>query len=521
MKKTLFKTMAMVLACVLVIGSLTACSKSTKTVENSTSDVSTDSTTVTEGANSEEAKESVPADTYNASMIYLTRVDPPAAEVTKLQDAINVLTKKDLNTEVTLIPMTVGNYFSQASLLLGSGEEYDIVPMLADWAATFTQGQYVLDLTNYLDKMPDLVAAVGEDNVKACSTGSYNWGVPTMKEQINPLGFIMNADIVNKLGIDVSTIKSYDDMTAIFAKVHEAYPDMDVYGGYAGITPVLKFNDMDTLGDRFGVLMNYGQSTKVTNYYESDEFMKLAKLMRSWYEAGYVSKDFATSQDYGDALVGAGNLFCYVSPCKPDTQQESSGSSGVQIAVAVVEQGVKSTSTVAGFNYAIAGSCKDPDRAAALMNYIYSSPEINDILTWGIEGQDWAETSDGLADYPQGVTADTVTFHNGLGWAQPNQFLAHIWTGNDPDIWNKYGTFNDSAKVSAALGFCADLSTLADQVSACNAVLSEYGNSIGAGSVDPDTTIKEMNDKLYAAGLQNIIDLKQKQLDEWLANNKK
>ena len=37
------------------------------------------------------------------------------------------------------------------------------------------------------------------------------------------------------------------------------------------------------------------------------------------------------------------------------------------------------------------------------------------------------------------------------------------------------------------------------------------------GILDPDTAIKEMNDAMYAAGLQTVIDEKQKQLDAWLA----
>ena len=36
--------------------------------------------------------------------------------------------------------------------------------------------------------------------------------------------------------------------------------------------------------------------------------------------------------------------------------------------------------------------------------------------------------------------------------------------------------------------------------------------------MDPDQALKEFNDALYAAGLQKIMDEKQKQLDEWAAS---
>ena len=50
-----------------------------------------------------------------------------------------------------------------------------------------------------------------------------------------------------------------------------------------------------------------------------------------------------------------------------------------------------------------------------------------------------------------------------------------------------------------------------------NAVADEYRTSIDTGSVDTDTAIAEFNQKLYDAGLQTVMDEKQAQLDEWLA----
>lgn len=40
--------------------------------------------------------------------------------------------------------------------------------------------------------------------------------------------------------------------------------------------------------------------------------------------------------------------------------------------------------------------------------------------------------------------------------------------------------------------------------------------SLECGVLDPETALPEMNEKMYAAGLQNIIDEKQAQLDKWL-----
>ena len=48
-------------------------------------------------------------------------------------------------------------------------------------------------------------------------------------------------------------------------------------------------------------------------------------------------------------------------------------------------------------------------------------------------------------------------------------------------------------------------------------VISQYIGQITTGSVDPEPAIEDFNQALYNAGLQDIIDAKQEQLDAWLA----
>ena len=99
----------------------------------------------------------------------------------------------------------------------------------------------------------------------------------------------------------------------------------------------------------------------------------------------------------------------------------------------------------------------------------------------------------------------------------PNQFAGHLWTGNDPDLYDQYKEFKDNAHKSAAYGFTFDSSMVTNEVIACQAVMDEYIASICTGSVDPEPAIEEMNQALYDSGLQDIIDAKQEQLDAWLA----
>ena len=46
--------------------------------------------------------------------------------------------------------------------------------------------------------------------------------------------------------------------------------------------------------------------------------------------------------------------------------------------------------------------------------------------------------------------------------------------------------------------------------------INEYQKALEYGISDPDSTVEERNERMIAAGLQDIIDEKQRQLDEFL-----
>ena len=140
-------------------------------------------------------------------------------------------------------------------------------------------------------------------------------------------------------------------------------------------------------------------------------------------------------------------------------------------------------------------------------------------LNFGIEGEDYArvEGSEVYIDYPEGKDASSA-YHLNMGWHLPNQFKGYVWNGQPEDVWQQYKDFNASATYSKAFGFFYDSSSVATELTALSGVESEYKKPLETGSVsDVEATLKDFNDKLYAAGLQKVMDLKQEQLDAWLA----
>lgn len=72
--------------------------------------------------------------------------------------------------------------------------------------------------------------------------------------------------------------------------------------------------------------------------------------------------------------------------------------------------------------------------------------------------------------------------------------------------------------MSPAFGFTWDSSSMTNQITACNNVVSQYDAALRWGNLNPDETLEKFNADLEAAGINEIIEEKQRQLDEYLAS---
>lgn len=456
---------------------------------------------------------------YEATLLYIVANDA-ATGIDAVEEAFNALTMEELNIKVDLLPMSISTYNQQLQLLLSGGEKLDLFPLNANRASSFIDSGYLVDLNDYLDQAPETVEMLGMDDIMCCSMNDFIWGFPIMAERAHPTGFIMREDILKEVGYKIEDIQSFDDLTEVYAKVHEAHPEMTVLGGnYTSTLPWLN-NSVDPLGDRFGVLDNYGESTEVVNYYETEEFKTCVEQMHEWYEAGYVSKDLATCTENNISLMRAGNMFSFSNNVKPDTEQETENSTGMDVAVWQYNDDFLSTWGTSTFGFCVASNSENPAKAVELYNFIANSREANDLLNWGVEGADWIEAEDGSATFPEGVTLENVAYHQGYGWCMPNQQVAHVWNGTDPDVFDAYTEVTENAKRSPVYGFAFDSREVANEIAALTAVQEEFVYTISSGSVDPEAEISRFNEALYEAGLQDVMDEKQKQIDAWLEAHK-
>ncbi|MDR1177050.1 MAG: ABC transporter substrate-binding protein [Treponema sp.] len=449
-------------------------------------------------------------------------------DMAKVTAAINEASLRDINMTVEFIQMGFGDYNARTQLILSGGDEIDIVPIFFNNAGNLKNSGLIVNLADYIyDHGKDILAALGEDVAVSGAISGFVYGTPAQKESASRTGIVMRKDIVDACGIDVSAIHTLTDLGAVYAKVKARYPNIDCF---SGINFILQIENHDTLLDDFGVLLDGGRITTVTNWFESEEFRYKARLINEYYKAGYVKLDAATSTETAQSLVRAGTLFSYLSPVKPGFLIQENAACGREMVTAYIGTEDRSndsnnlyTYSVNFFNWGIAASSKDPVKAMQFLNWCYKSPDFNNLINFGIEGEHYAfvNGSNRIIDFPPGIDGTNNRYHLNMGWFFPNQFIGHIWNGLPGDIWDQYKRFNDSAHKSRAFGFMYDSSSVQTILAGLSSIQSEYVNAIATGSVeDVDKAIQELNQKLYSAGLQRVIDLKQSQLNAWLASRK-
>ncbi|OBR65278.1 hypothetical protein A7K91_20055 [Paenibacillus oryzae] len=450
---------------------------------------------------------------------------PKEGNQTEVNALINELTMKELNMKVNLMPITWDTYNSKMPMMLAAQEPIDISFVFAFSLPSFIDQGYIVDGSDYEEYTKDLYKVLGDD-LQGGYIGDMLAGFPMMNVRGTPSGIFVRKDIFEELGYKASDfsvttddMSSFKQITDLFAKVKEKYPDMTPFDGFRtfGLNTITY---VDGMGDNFGVLENYGQADKVTNYYESEQFKQFALLNREWFTKGLSSKDIAVDKELGQAKMKAGKTFAFFASYGANAITDVKSQTGYDTVLIPVSSKMKSTTAVNGALNVVLNTSADKAKAFQFLNWAYNSKEFNDLLNWGVPGKDWVVNADGQADYPEGVDATNVNYHSDYGFIYPNQYLMTPWAGSPKDIWEKYKAFSDDAIVSRAFGFTFDSSSVAMEQSQLAAVLAKYENAISFGAVDPEPTLKQLNDELHNAGLQTVMDEKQKQLDAWLSKQK-
>ena len=458
---------------------------------------------------------------YTVTMVLNGSTQP---DEERIEQKINEILEPELNANLDIVVLPWASASQQLQLMLSGDEKIDVFYTQATNAVQYMNAGQIIDMSELIDKYGTNIKQIyGEDIAKINQIEGFVYGVPNQIERGSIPAVFMRKDLVEKYNIDTSQIKEPKDLESVFETVKAGEPDMTMlYSINDGDTPVTRLFRGDNLSDNnyLGVLMDQTNSTKLENFFATDWFKDTTTMLYNWYQKGYISQDAGTNTENWRTVCKAGNLFSLFFAYHPGTPVEFESSTGYDFEIVpFYNEPIINSSSYNGVTFSIAQNSENPEKTMEVLDYIYGSSEIMNLLNWGEQDKDYVieDADNGRINFPEGITSDNAGYNLNLGWELPNQFIAYKWTGSDPQLWEKMEEFNSSAKSSKAVGFLFDSSNYSSEIAALSNIVKQYSGALYSGSGDPDELIPELLEALDDAGINEVIQAKQEQLDAFLA----
>ena len=458
---------------------------------------------------------------YTVTMVLNGSTQP---DEERIEQKINEILEPELNANLDIVVLPWASASQQLQLMLSGDEKIDVFYTQATNAVQYMNAGQIIDMSELIDKYGTNIKQIyGEDIAKINQIEGFVYGVPNQIERGSIPAVFMRKDLVEKYNIDTTQIKEPKDLESVFETVKAGEPDMTMlYSINDGDTPVTRLFRGDNLSDNnyLGVLMDQTNSTKLENFFATDWFKDTTTMLHDWYQKGYISQDAGTNTENWRTVCKAGNLFSLFFAYHPGTPVEFESSTGYDFEIVpFYNEPIINSSSYNGVTFSIAQNSENPEKTMEVLDYIYGSSEIMNLLNWGEQDKDYVieDADNGIINFPEGITSDNAGYNLNLGWELPNQFIAYKWTGSDPKLWEKMEEFNSSAKSSKAVGFLFDSSNYSSEIAALSNIVKQYSGALYSGSGDPDELIPELLEALDDAGINEVIQAKQEQLDAFLA----
>jgi len=375
------------------IAMLVGCSSNTK--DNGSTDVKE---STEDGSGNEATEEAVTITFFDKNSGSRTWDDRIAAEVTK---------RTGVNVE---IQNPTGDPSEKLSLMLAGQDYPDIILMdrSSDIVTKYIEAGAVLPLNDYFEtSLTNAAKMYGEtlDKTKYKDGKNYylsNW----YGADPDPVaGFILRHDymveIVGQERADSDVPFTQDEIIDVLKQYKEKYPTVN---GIESIGITMNgdaANYFNSIKGMYGMKSYYDVNGTLSYDVRDPKYIEMLKFVNQLYTEDLLDKEWVVNnQELFTQKLSAGNVFgtfcSYWDVNDANTSlQTTVGEDAMYVAYKVVGNGVDATATTYGGRsslgwdaISITNNCKNVDAALKLVDYL-ASQEGQDLLLWGIEGEDW------------------------------------------------------------------------------------------------------------------------------------
>lgn len=438
----------------------------------------------------------------------------------EVQDALNKYSKEKIGVTCEYKFYDAG----QVALAMSSGEPFDLC-FTCDWfndfATNASDGMF-LDLTLLLDEyVPDLVKSMPENVWGGSYYDGRIYAIPHLKDYALEVFWILDSDyFLKEKGFTEEHEISWDGIEPYLEAYKKDNPNdypliMSMTGATGWSNCLVDWISRDVWIGLDWDAQGTDNELKVRSALEIPKYTDRLKTLHRWYEAGYINPDAAVTETFnrltGGPVQSGQGWFGAESIWSSQRQRLSY--------IARYDGPYLNTSSLRGAMTAISSTSDNWKEALALVQLMNTDPYYRETARYGIEGKHFTRNDDGtVTRTTEGVErmapeAYSEGFYN-IGALESSSFEA---IPTDPDMWEKvFDSYKDAVE-SAAIGFSFDYSPVDYQFMAVSNIAEQYKYELYTGTSDPEKVIPEILEQMYDAGLQDIIDEAQRQLDEYMS----
>ena len=288
----------------------------------------------------------------------------------------------------------------------------------------------------------------------------------------------------------------------------------------------------DNISDNF-VLFEGDKEVKYL--YANDTAKEAYEIAAQWYDKGYIHPDALTVEEsdlnYANMLNPVSYCYCFQNGAGTgeEVSKQISGQYGFDVVAIPVWSNYFIQNNWGAGGDGITASCKNPKEAMRFIELMNTEEgkDLYNMATYGLEGKHYEKIDDShikTLEY-DGTQGGADTSYAAMKWIMGNTFNAWLNQGCAEDenaIALEINESSDNA-TSSIMGFRVDVTPVQSKMEQIKAVTDEYYPTLVCGAVGSskwEATYNEYVDKLNKAGLQDVLDEIQKQVDAFWAANK-
>lgn len=423
--------------------------------------------------------------------------------------ALSELTEKRYGFGVEYYKIDFNEYADRTNAMINTNEPFDVMFTWGSHYSAHGSGGAFLDLTPYLQgEAYTLYNTVDSRLWQGVRMKGKIYGVPTNKELAPVAQFLFSESLLKKYHINPIQYRTLESLEPILSLIKEKEPNvipmlftsqrlnLTDYAGYEYIA-----------GEDLPFVVRTGDPTcEVVNIYDTPEMRNVQTVLRRYYEKGYINPDAVVRTSV--SRFSREQVFCQVGIGGPEAEQ--SFSVDYDYPIVSVETSIPCVTNISarGGIMAISAKTKHPQEAISFLNAVNLDPDVRNLLNYGIEGVHYTLTEENQ------VHRISSTYR-GIPYSQGNWYILKTMEGENPEKWEHYRRYNDSAVSSRLLGFEPNLKGFEQEISLISKVYQRYDNALLTGSVDPEKYRAIALDQMDQSGFQQVREELQRQVDAW------